>query len=75
MRSGPGRTFASVDELRNGQVVYVCDASKDGTWLGVVYARGNENGGVTSPIAKKQPYSGNCKQGWVHLGWVEIVAG
>ena len=31
VRTGPGRSFASVDELRNGQLLYVRDSSKDGT--------------------------------------------
>ncbi|MFE0500494.1 hypothetical protein ACFW0P_06890 [Lysobacter soli] len=43
--------------------------------VGVVYARGNDSCGVTSPVAKRQAYKGSCKRGWVRSDWVEIVAG
>lgn len=75
VRNGPGSSFQIVDKLHNGQLLYVCDSASDGTWLGVVYASGEDNCGVTSPIAEKRVYAGRCKTGWVSAAWVEIVAG
>lgn len=63
-----------VDKLNNGQLLFVCEASQRGTWMGVVYASGDDDCGVTSPIQKERTYIGPCKVGWVNSAWVEILA-
>ena len=75
VRSGPGTTYRMVDKIGNGQLVYLCESSADGDWLAVVYALGDEDCGVTSPLPSRQPYRGHCRAGWVKATWVEVVAG
>lgn len=75
VRSGPGGSFRVTDEVPNGQLVYVCEHSKDGQWWGVVYGPDETECGVSSPIAERRSYAGRCKAGWVQAKWVEIVAG
>lgn len=70
VRSGPGSDFTKLDEVHNGDRVWLFE--QRGDWIGVVY-------GVTelgcSPIKQDRivPYSG--KKGWVHGNWVQIIAG
>jgi hypothetical protein len=77
VREGPGTTFARVDSLSNGQELYLCTASPDEKWLGVVYMIGGHTPdcGVTSPLPSPQPYQGPCKFGWVHSKWISVIAG
>lgn len=75
VRSGPGESFRVMDKVPNGQLVYVCDHSRNDQWLGVVYGPDEGDCGVASPIAERRSYAGPCKAGWVNAQWVEIVAG
>ena len=55
---------------KNGTKVIMCDSQ--GKWIGVVYG---SDCGTSSPIAKKQPYKGSCKSGWVYEKYVILIAG
>jgi hypothetical protein len=77
VRRGPGVDYEQVDELDNGQGLYLCDASAEGDWIGVVYRTGESEPdcGVTSPVPERRAYDGPCKSGWVHRRWVRVIAG
>ncbi len=74
VRQGPAGTHKMIDKLHTGNDVYMCD--EQGDWIGIVYsADGDQDCGVSSPIARKQAYSGSCKSGWVHKRFITVVAG
>jgi hypothetical protein len=77
VRNGPGIAYRQVDELGNGHGLYLCDGTAEGDWIGVVYAPGKEHVDcrVSSPVPERQPYSGPCRSGWVHMKWVRVIAG
>lgn len=55
VRSGPGRNHAKIDELHNGDPVFLCTGQ--GRWYGIVYG-GSRDCGVSSPIVPARVYSG-----------------
>ncbi len=73
VRSGPGSKFAMIDKIHTGDPVYICD--QHGRWIGIVYTSGDRDCGVSSPVARRQPYSGGCQSGWVHQKYIKLVAG
>ena len=73
VRSGPGSKFAMIDKINTGDPVYICD--QHGRWTGIVYTSGDQDCGVSSPVARRQPYSGPCKSGWVHQKYIRLLAG
>ena len=76
VRSGPGANFSELDKVRAGQFVYMCDGGDE--WTGVVYENGTEmtpECGVTSPVPRRQPYTGPCRSGWVPAKLVTGIAG
>ena len=77
LRSGPATTARELARLRAGQFVWDCDASPDKQWTGVVYSLPgkDQDCGVGTPIARRQPYRGPCASGWVSSRFLELVAG
>ena len=74
VRKGPAGSHQMIDKLYTGATVYMCDT--EGNWIGVVYStNGNQDCGVSSPIARKQAYSGSCRSGWVHQKYIAPLAG
>ena len=74
VRSGPGTGYRKLDEIYNGQTVFVCD--QQGQWYGIVYSDDAYDGcNVTSPWPVVQPYTGPCRSGWAHRDWITITAG
>lgn len=74
VRGGPGTNHRKLDEIYNGQQVYVCE--QRGAWYGIVYARDPSDGcNVTTPWPVALPYTGPCKSGWAHGNWITIMAG
>ena len=71
VRSGPGSKYDEIDRLYIGGLVYLCD--ERGAWQGVVYP--TKGCGVTTSIDRRQPYTGNCKSGWIFGKYVMLVAG
>lgn len=77
VRSGPGAEFQKLDELANGDAVYICDDSIDG-WYGVVYPLLSDScDDVTSPAIVDKPYEydGICMSGWVSEKFIGNLAG
>lgn len=72
VRAGPDGGYAMLDQLHNGDAVYICDQS--GPWLGVVYP-GYQDCGVSSPWPQAAAYRGPCSSGWVHKNYVREAAG
>ena len=70
VRSAPGSNFRKLDEVYNGDRVWVFQ--QIGKWYGVVY-------GVDSvecnAIDKNRPLQQPGKKGWVHSNWVQVIAG
>ncbi len=73
VRAGPNSGQRELDRLRNGRRVWMCD--ERGDWIGIVYGTGEQECKVGSPIARKMPYPGPCRSGWVHKNFVELLAG
>ncbi|MCG8274120.1 integron [Aquamicrobium sp. NLF2-7] len=72
VRAGPGIGHAKIDQLHNGDAIFVCTSA--GAWMGIVYGGGRECG-VSSPIVPARLYTGPCKSGWVHRNFIEVTAG
>ncbi len=71
IRSGASSKYSMKDKIRkNGTKVIMCDSH--GKWIGIVYGK---DCGTSSPIVKKQPYTGSCKSGWVYEKYVVLTAG
>ena len=77
VRSAPSASAPMRDKLKTGWELHVCEESKDGRWMGIVYAPGGKlaSCGVTSPVAAPSPYRGKCRSGWVSAKYVHVYAG
>ena len=77
VRAGPETTYREVDRLEQGQIVWLCDVTRNGRWHGIVYSKGPGDPAceVSSPVASKRLYSGPCQHGWVSARYVEAIAG
>lgn len=73
VRAGPGGAYARLDKIIENQTVFIC--GQKGDWYAIVYTRGSEDCGVSSPWSKSRSYSGPCRSGWAHRKWIEILAG
>ena len=74
VRGGPGTGYGKLDEITNGQTVFVCD--RKGEWYAIVYSDDVSDGcGVTSPWPAVAAYTGPCRSGWAHRNWITITAG
>ena len=70
VRSGPGTQFPKLDELYNGDEVWMFDFRGD--WIGIVYDAPNLScSAVGAP--RPVPYRGG--KGWVHRNWIVQIAG
>lgn len=70
VRSGPSSKFKKIDELYNGNKVWLFE-ERNG-WYGVVYGVEELN---CSPIQKSRPLRKNGKKGWIFGKWVKVIAG
>lgn len=78
VKAAPRIDARRLDKLGPNAELYVCDQSKDGKWLGVVYesdGRPSANCGVTSAVPTARPYSGRCQSGWVYSKYIDVSAG
>lgn len=72
VRSGPGAKYKMIDKFyRNGVKVTMCDGK--GKWVGIVY--GKDCGEAYDNIAKRKPYEGSCKSGWIFNKYIKLIAG
>jgi len=78
VREAPATGAAERDRLHNGDAVMLCDSSKDGKWIGVVYPAAGQTVAdceVSSPAQRRAPYAGPCRSGWVASTFVAVTAG
>lgn len=76
VKDAPSIKAYRTDKIFNGQKLWVCEESKDGKWLGIVYSPNEKQDcGVSSPVEKRKPYNGPCKSGWVSKKYVTLLAG
>lgn len=70
VRSGPGSEFTKLDEVYNGDRVWIFENT--GKWHGVLYGVDEVN---CSPIDKDRALDKPGKKGWVHENWIRPLAG
>lgn len=70
VRTGPGSKYRKIDELHNGDQVWMFDTR--GKWVGIVYGAGEVS---CSPVKVKRTVPHRGKKGWVHRNWVRVIAG
>ncbi len=83
LRAAPFDDAKAMTSLAEGQRAFICTRSLDQKWLGVVVPPARLPGepaegvdcGVTSPVDRKQPYSGPCSSGWIASAYVRSIAG
>lgn len=68
VRAGPSTKHRKIDELHNGDVVYVFEIR--GKWAGIVYRTASVS--CSSPTTRPVPFA---NKGWVHTNWLKDVAG
>lgn len=79
VRSGPGgAAYFEIDQLHNGDEVIICESV--GPWQGVIYPNRGQafdacGAELSSSLARRTPYVGACRSGWIHERYVEITAG
>lgn len=76
VHEAPDLAARETDTLKTASLVWLCEA--DGAWQGIVYAApGGDLGDcrVSTPVARPEPYSGPCRQGWVEARYIQLVAG
>jgi hypothetical protein len=73
VRAGPGTTYSRVDRLAAGEQVYTCNGRRE--WIGVVYRRPGFPCDGAAPQGLDIRLSTECRSGWVHRNWVEIITG
>jgi len=55
--------------------LYICDAQDD-EYSGVVIPNyKGQDCQVSSPIKRRQPYTGPCRPGWINTKFVDVLAG
>ncbi len=70
VRSGPGLGYPSIDTVRDGEIVLVCqerasDEAEGREWAGIVYGRLPERCNVSGSSNGQRVYSGPCRNGWI----------
>ncbi|WP_420338322.1 SH3 domain-containing protein [Roseibium sp.] len=71
VRAGPDSKFEKLDELKNGDRVFLFD--QHGDWYGILYGISELDCG---PLPEARPAARKgAKPGWVHSNWVRVVAG
>jgi len=78
VRTAPSVKAAEVDRLKPKQTFNLCDSSKDGKWIGIVYApplAAEIDCGTGSPVETVRGYVGPCRTGWISTRFVNVIAG
>lgn len=70
VRAGPGTQYRKLDELKNGDEVWLFD--RKGQWIGIVYGVAELS---CSPIRESRPVPHGGRKGWVHENWIRVIAG
>jgi hypothetical protein len=83
LRAAPFTDSKELARLGEGQKAWICTRSLDQKWLGVVVqpapvaanAARAPDCGVSSPVERRQPYTGPCPSGWVSSAYIRLIAG
>lgn len=83
LRAAPFADAKEVARLAEGDRAFICTRSLDQKWLGVVVqptpvpdnAADTPDCAVSSPVERRQPYTGPCPSGWVSSAYVRLIAG
>ena len=78
VRAGPTTQASKVDELHQSDPVWLCDATADGEWIGIVYGESSgpdRDCQVGENLSKPVAYHGPCRSGWVSSRYVTLIAG
>lgn len=77
VRAAPSVKARMLDKLTPGRELILCDDSADGKWMGVVYAdpSAGVDCGLATSMARRAPYAGPCRSGWVARRFVTVIAG
>ncbi len=76
VKDSPDLKAKRTDKLYNNQQVWICSASKDDRWLGIVYTKDSKKDcGTTVDVKRRMPYNGPCNLGWVDKKWIVLDAG
>lgn len=77
VRAAPSVKAQMLDKLKPGRELILCDDSADGKWMGVVYAdpSAGTDCGLATSMARRAPYAGPCRSGWVARRFVKVIAG
>lgn len=70
VRSGPGAEFRKLDEIHNGDRVWIFENTSK--WHGVLYG---VDAVECSPIGSDRVLDKPGKKGWVHENWIRPLAG
>jgi hypothetical protein len=70
VRSGPDSGHAKLDELHNGDRVWLFE--QKGEWIGIVYGVEELS---CSPVETDRKVKTDGRKGWVHENWIEVLAG
>ena len=79
VRSGPGgNAYFETDRVHNGDEVIICETS--GPWHAIIYPNRGQSfqdcyAQINVTLARRVPYQGSCRSGWVHERYIEITAG
>ncbi len=79
VRSGPGGSaYFEIDRVHNGDELIICETV--GPWHAVIYPNRGQSfqecyAQINVTIARRIPYRGSCRSGWVHERYIEITAG
>lgn len=72
--SAPNASTKVVVTMEKGTYFVICDSAIGG-WSGIVFGDDLSSCGLTSPIATRKPYGGECHSGWIKSEKIEIIAG
>jgi hypothetical protein len=78
VRSSPFENAAEAAGVPAGARFFVCSASHDRKWMGIVFDESGtlaERCGVSAPLRARRDYEGPCRSGWVQSAFVKLVAG
>ena len=78
VRSSPFDNSPENGAIAAGARFFVCTASLDRKWLGIVFDEGGalaERCGVSAPVRARRDYAGPCRSGWVQSAFVKLIAG
>ena len=75
VRESPSSGSREIDRVHTGDLMISCDRSKDSNWIGVIYAKTENQDKVcriNNTTQRAIAYRGPCKSGWVSAKYVDL---